>query len=108
MASNQVVCHTGLPKDKRRAAEIMNAVKERYGHVIHVSRVHGQQTAAYWLLFFVLQFFPPSAVAPIMYHVVWPCLLLSHHLTAHRWDSFAVDAFNFGREREKGSVILVA
>ncbi|CAM9293265.1 unnamed protein product [Ectocarpus sp. 13 AM-2016] len=30
-----VVCHTGLPKDKKRAAEVMNAVKERYGHVIH-------------------------------------------------------------------------
>ncbi|CAN0059821.1 unnamed protein product [Ectocarpus fasciculatus] len=30
-----VVCHTGLPKDKKRAAEVMDAVKERYGHVIH-------------------------------------------------------------------------
>lgn len=33
----QVICHTGLPKDKKRADEIFHAVKERYGDLIHVS-----------------------------------------------------------------------
>lgn len=32
----QVVCHTGLPRDMRRAAEVMQAVRDRYGHLIHV------------------------------------------------------------------------
>lgn len=37
--SIQVICHTGLPRDKRRATALIRAVKDRFGHLIHVRTV---------------------------------------------------------------------